>query len=446
MVFRYESTVPTPRDEVFAWHERPGAFARLTAPWQPVRLTAEADSLRDGTAVLTLPGGLRWRAAHLPDRYDPPRRFADHLVGRPLSTVLSWTHAHDFLQEPGGTRVVDRVATSVPEALLRPMFTYRHAQLADDLAARARFREWSDRVLTVAVTGSGGLVGRNLCSLLTVNGHRVVRLVRRDPGAPGERRWDPEAPAPDLLHGVDALVHLAGEPLLGRFTERHKRALRESRLGPTRALAELVAREDGLRVFVTASAVGYYGPDRGDEVLTEDSPRGAGFLADLVADWEAAARPAADAGTRCVQVRTGIVQTPAGGVLGLQYPLFAAGLGGRIGDGRQWLSWIGADDLSDVYVRALLDDTLSGPVNAVAPNPVRGAEHARLLARTLRRPALLPVPAAAPAALLGRQGAEEVALADQRVAPARLAASGHRFRYPELEGALAHLFGHPRPD
>ncbi|MFL1379690.1 TIGR01777 family oxidoreductase [Nocardiopsis protaetiae] len=449
MVFRYASEVPAPRDEVFDWHGRPGAFARLSPPWQPVRLTAEADSLRDGVAVLTFPGGVRWTAAHLPERYDPPRRFADRLVGPPLSAVLSWTHAHDFEEtEDGGTRVVDRIATSVPEAALRPMFAYRHAQLADDLAALDRSRAWSDREVTVAVTGSGGLVGRNLCALLTTSGHRVVRLVRRDPQGADERRWDPDAPAPDLLDGVDALVHLAGEPLLGRFTDKHKDALRASRVGPTRALAELAAAragEGGLRAFVTASAIGYYGPERGDEVLTEDSPRGTGFLADLVADWEAAAAPAAAAGVRCVQVRTGIVQTPAGGVLGLQYPLFAAGLGGRLGHGRQWLSWIGADDLSDIYLRAILDEDLAGPVNGVTPYPVRGADHARLLARTLRRPALLPVPGWAPSVLLGREGADEVALADQRVVPTRLVAAGHRFRYPYLDGALAHLFGRTDP-
>lgn len=444
MVFRYSSVVPAPRDEVFDWHARPGAFARLTPPWQPVRLVGEADSLSDGVAVLSLPGGLRWEAAHLADRYDPPRRFADRLVSQPLATLLSWTHAHDFVAETAeSTRVLDRVATSLPEALLRPMFAYRHGQLADDLAANARARAWHDRPVTVAVTGSGGLVGRTLCALLTTSGHRVVRLVRRAPDRPDERRWDPSDPAADLLQGVDALVHLAGEPLFGRFTDQHKEALRDSRIGPTRALADLVARS-GTRVFVTASAVGYYGPDRGDEVLTEDSPRGTGFLADLVADWEAAAAPATAGGARCVQVRTGIVQSPAGGVLGLQYPLFAAGLGGRIGDGRQWLSWIGVDDLADVYVRAVLDGALAGPVNGVAPHPVRAADHARVLARTLRRPALLPVPGWGPALLLGREGAHEVALADQRVAPTRLAAAGHRFRYPRLEGALAHLFGRDR--
>ncbi|OLT30586.1 TIGR01777 family protein [Nocardiopsis sp. CNR-923] len=447
MVFRYSSVVPAPRDEVFDWHTRPGAFARLAPPWQPLRPVRETDSLSDGTTVLALPGGVRWVAAHLPERYDPPRRFADRLVSRPLAPVLRWTHVHAFTAETDhSTLVTDRVATTLPDAMLRPVFVYRHAQLADDLAAHARARAWHEDPVTVAVTGASGLVGRTLCAVLTTSGHRVVRLVRRAPESPDERRWDPESPASDLLDAVDAVVHLAGEPLFGRFTEAHRRALRDSRVGPTRALAEVAAdTAGGPRVFVTASAIGYYGPARGDEVLTEDSPRGDGFLADLVADWEDAARPAAEAGLRCVQVRTGIVQTPAGGVLGLQYPLFAAGLGGRIGDGRQWLSWIGVDDLADVYVRAVLDANLTGPVNGVAPNPVRGAEHARALAATLRRPAVLPVPGWGPALLLGREGAHEVALADQRVVPYRLRSAGHVFRHPDLAGALAHLFGRHRP-
>ena len=167
---------------------------------------------------------------------------------------------------------------------------------------------------------------------------------------------------------------------------------------PTRLLAELAAATPdgapGLRAFVAASAIGIYGPDRGDEVLTEASARGDGFLADVVADWEDAAGPAAAAGIRTVQVRTGIVQTPRGGMLRLLSPLFAAGLGGRLGSGQQWLAWIGLDDLLDVYLRAVLDPGLSGPVNAVAPEPVRNVDYTRTLARVLRRPAVLPVPGA----------------------------------------------------
>ena len=202
----------------------------------------------------------------------------------------------------------------------------------------------------------------------------------------------------------------------------------------------------GPRTFVTASAVGFYGADRGDEVLTENSERGDGFLADVAAAWEDATAPATAAGIRTVQVRTGIVQTPRGGMLRLLYPLFEAGLGGPLGDGTGWQPWIEIDDLLDIYLRAVTDPALAGPVNAVAPGEARNAEYARTLGRVLRRPALIPVPPFGPQLLLGAEGARELAAASQRVRPAALAAAGHVFRYPHLEGALRHVLGrHPSP-
>jgi hypothetical protein len=240
------------------------------------------------------------------------------------------------------------------------------------------------------------------------------------------------------------VIHLAGASIGGRFTPEHKAEIRASRIRPTRRLAELATSSpagDTLKAFVTASAIGIYGPDRGDEVLTEDSARGEGFLADVVADWEDATAPAAAAGVRTVQVRTGIVQTPRGGMLRLLSPLFEAGLGGRLGSGQQWLAWIGLDDLLDVYRRAVLDPHLSGPVNAVAPEPVRNTGYTRTLAAVLHRPALLPVPGFGPRLLLGPEGAREIAQASQNVRPQRLIAAGHEFRQPELAGALRHLFG-----
>lgn len=321
------------------------------------------------------------------------------------------------------------------------MFGYRHRQLAGDLAAHVWARALCPEPLTIAVTGSGGLVGSALAALLTTGGHRVIRLVRRPPGSADEREWRPLDPDPGLLDGIDAVIHLAGASIGGRFTPAHKREIRESRVRPTRALAAVAAAGPPLRAFVTASAIGLYGPQRGDEILTEDSERGEGFLADVVADWEAATTPAAAAGIRTVQVRTGIVQSPRGGSLRLMYPLFAAGLGGPVGDGSQWLSWIGLDDLLDVYLRAVTDPALAGPVNAVAPEPVRGGEYAKILGDLLGRPSALPVPAAGPRLLLGTEGAREIAEASQRVHPAALIAAGHQFRYPCLDGALRHVLG-----
>jgi uncharacterized protein (TIGR01777 family) len=434
----YSSVVGAPQDEVFAWHGRPGAFVRLSPPWQPVRIAEEADSLRDGRAVLALPGGLRWVAQHQRDGFNPPDVFVDQ-IAPPLSSF--WRHTHEFAAEgEDRTRITDRVDTLVPAWALREMFAYRHRQVADDLAVYQRMNarmnaRMKAEPMTVAVTGSRGFVGTALTALLTTGGHKVIRLVRRSPSDADERRWNPDDPAADLLDGVDAVIHLAGEPIAGRFTDEHKAAIRDSRVGPTRRLADLAAKR-GLRCFVSASAIGFYGADRGDEVLTEDSPAGDGFLAEVVRDWENAA-----SGLRVVHVRTGIVQSPRGGVLRLLYPLFFAGLGGRLGDGAQWTSWIGIDDLCDIYLRALVDEQLSGPVNAVSPNPVRNAEYTRTLARVLRRPALLPVPSVGPKVLLGAEGASELAMANQRIQPGRLLARGHEFRHPTVEQALRHVLG-----
>jgi uncharacterized protein (TIGR01777 family) len=448
----YESVVDHPLDAVFAWHTRPGAMPRLVPPWQPMTVVAETDSVAGGRAVLGLPAGLRWVAQHVRADYDPPHRFVDQLSSDglrswPPRVIGRWRHTHEFDPVgPDATRVYDRVDAPIPAAALRPTFVYRHRQLADDLAAHRDAVQAGVGPLTVAVTGSSGLVGSALTALLTSGGHRVVHLVRHSPHGEDERRWSPSSPAPDLLDGVDAVVHLAGTSIAGRFTDAHRAAIRDSRIDPTRRLAEVAASgSGGPRTFASASAIGYYGFDRGDTVLSEDAERGDGFLADVVADWEAATSPAVDAGLRVVTVRTGIVQAARGGTLKLMRPLFAAALGGRLGSGRQWLSWIGIDDLIDVYYRALYDDRLTGPVNAVAPNPVRNVDYTAALARTLHRPAVLPVPSLGPRMLLGSQGARELAEANQRVKPAKLLDVGHRFRHPSVGDALAHQLGHAAP-
>ncbi|NLU63778.1 TIGR01777 family protein [Rhodococcus sp. HNM0563] len=449
MGIEYSSIVDASRDDVFDWHTRRGAIHRLLPPWQPMSVVSEAESLADGRAVLGLPGGLRWVADHQRDAYDPPARFVDALgrdgvMSLPSGLVRSWRHEHRFEKvDDNRTRVTDRVDTPIPERLLLQTFRYRHRQLADDLARHRWAREQGVRPATVAVSGTTGLVGTALTAFLSTGGYRVIRLVRRLAQGDDERRWDPESPAPDLFEGVDAVVHLAGASIAGRFTDSHKAAIRESRIGPTRRLAERAAgTANGPATFVCASAIGLYGYNRGDEPLDEHSTGGGGFLTDVVTDWEAATAPAADAGLRVVNVRTGVVQTPRGGTLQLMRPLFAAGLGGRLGSGRQWLSWIDLDDLLDVYHRALYDPALSGPVNAVAPEPVRNEEYTRVLADVLHRPALVPVPGFGPKLLLGEQGARELATADQYVVPRRLLDAGHTFRRASLEDCLRHQLGH----
>ncbi|ONI74323.1 TIGR01777 family protein [Kribbella sp. ALI-6-A] len=441
MGLSYSSIVAAPRDEVFGWHERPGAIERLTPPWMPVRIKQETDDLGAGRAVLGFPFGLDWVAQHRD--CVPPDHFVDELTSAPLRWAVNWRHTHQFDAVGNDTtRITDRIDSNVPGFLLRSMLAYRHQQFADDLAALRRAQALGLTPQTVAVTGSHGTVGRSLVALLGTAGHTVIKLVRGEPSGPNERKWNPADPAEDLLNGVEAVVHLAGASIAGRFTESHRRAIVESRIGPTRALASLAARR-GVRTFVCASAIGYYGPDRGDEVLTEQSDRGDGFLAEVVENWERATDPARDGGVRVVNIRTGLVQTPAGGVLRLQYPMFAAGLGGPLASGNQWQPWIGIDDLLDIYHRALYDDRLTGPVNGVGPDPVRNRDYTTTLARVVRRPAVFRVPSFGPRILLGDEGAKELAEASQRVVPAVLDQLGHTFRHPTLEPALRHVLGKP---
>jgi uncharacterized protein (TIGR01777 family) len=438
MSFEHSSTVDHAIDTVFEWHERPGAFERLTPPWQVGRLVQEAPSLADGRAVIRLPGGIRWVAQH--HDYDPPYRFVDDLVSLPLQ----WHHVHSFASEGARrTRITDTVTTPIPGSLLRTMFAYRHAQLRDDLDVQADLRRRDPTSHTVAVTGSSGLVGSALCAFLSTAGHRVIRLVRRAPRAESERTWRPDDPDPGMFQDVDAVIHLAGASIAGRFSEGHKQAIEASRIGPTRRLAEAMVRAKRPRVLLSASAIGYYGRDRGDEILKEGAGRGDGFLAGVVERWEEATGPASDAGLRIVMVRTAVVLSARGGLLQLLRPIFRAGLGGRVGGGHQWLSWIDLDDLTDVYARALVDEHLSGPLNAVAPAPVRNHEFTAQLAHVLHRPAFVPVPTTALAVIVGTEGVSEVACASQRVVPGRLEAAGFSFRRPSLQATLRHQLGRP---
>jgi hypothetical protein len=300
--------------------------------------------------------------------------------------------------------------------------------------------------VNILVTGASGLVGRALIPVLTAGGHSVVRLVRFKP-ARGEAGvyWNPAGGEIDSsgLVGLDAVVHLAGEPITGRWSEAKKRAIRESRAKSTRLLCETLARLTGRpRVLVAASASGYYG-DRGDEVLREESRAGSSFLSQVCREWEEATQPAAESGIRVVNLRIGFVLSAAGGGLARMLPAFKVGGGGRLGTGKQYLSWIAMDDLAQIILFALTTTQLDGPANAAAPNPVTNHEFTQTLGHLLGRPTIFRVPAFGIRLAFGEMG-KEVLLASTRMEPARLLKAGYRFRFPEIEGALRQvLTKHP---
>jgi uncharacterized protein (TIGR01777 family) len=297
----------------------------------------------------------------------------------------------------------------------------------------------------VAVTGSGGLIGRALVRRLQEGGHRVRRVVRSGGEGPDAVRWDPMVGTIDAsaLAGVDAVVNLGGEGIGDRrWTEAQKRRIRDSRVTGTTVLAEaMAALEPRPSVLLNASAVGYYG-DRGDEVLTEASGPGTGFLSEVVQAWEGATRPAAAAGIRTACFRTGIVLAAGGGALAKQLPLFRFGLGGRLGSGTQWLPWIALEDEVGAIVHLLTAD-VEGPVNLAAPDPVTNATFTEVLGRVLGRPSFLAVPAFGPRLLLGRELADELLFSSARMVPEKLRASGYQFALPELEGALRSVLDRP---
>ncbi len=299
----------------------------------------------------------------------------------------------------------------------------------------------------IGVTGASGFLGGALARLLESRGERVVRFVRGREAGPGEVAWDPARGLldPAALAGLDAVVHLSGAGLADApWTPARRRVLVESRVESTALLAHALAGCRGRpRVLVSTSAVGWYG-DRGDETLDESSAPGTGFLAELAQRWESAAEPAVRAGLRVVHPRLGIVLSPGEGALGPLVRLFRLGLGGPLGNGRAWWSWVGLEDVLGMLLFAIALDELTGPFNAVAPEPVRQADFARALGRALGRPSWLPAPAFALRAVLGRDRADQMLLASQRVRPSVLERAGFRWRGPALGPLLERLFVRPR--
>lgn len=445
--------IARPAAEVFAWHERPGAFERLAPPWQKLQLLARSGGIRDGATV-----SLRTKIGPLWVRWDVEHR--DYQAGVQFRDVqhrgpfAHWEHLHRVEPVEDGRACVltDAITYRLPfgplgrifggalaRRELERLFNYRQALTQTDLESTARYI--AVRPMTFLLAGASGLVGRALSAFLQTQGHTVIRLVRRATTTADEVFWNPaigEIPA-QALRGVDVVVNLAGEGIAdARWSEARKTALRRSRVESTRTLVAAMAaiKSERLRpfVFISASATGFYG-SRGDEVLDEQSAAGSGFLASVCADWEREAVAAEELGVRVVRLRTGVVLTPAGGALAKMLPVFTAGLGGRIGAGQRWLSWISLDDLVGAIYHAVLDWRCYGPVNAVAPQPVTNAEFTATLAQVLHRPALLPVPPCALRLALGEM-ADETLLSSARVQPGKLTEAGYRFRHQNVESAL----------
>ena len=445
--------------DVFAWHMRPGALDRLIPPWEKVTIERrEGTPATGGWVTFRMRRGaaeIRFEVRHTD--FEQDRLFRDEQVRGPFTR---WIHTHRFEAENGGGCVVeDHVDWELPmgaagrllggssvEEELERLFAFRHRRLRNDLDRIKRYGDGAP--LAVAVTGSSGLIGRALCDVLTTGGHRVVRLVRdRKTLGSEDALWDPieGTVEEEKLEGLDAVVHLAGEPLLGlRWTEEKKNHIWASRVEGTEHLARALAR---LRrpppVLVSASAVGFYG-DRRDQRLSESAKPGRGFLAELCQAWEAATHPAARMGIRVVHLRTGLTLTPAGGALGTMLLPFKIGVGGRIGSGRQYVSWIDHDDLLSLILHVIRTPSIRGAVNATAPYPVPNSTFTGTLGRVLERPTLLPLPGLALRALLGEMG-KEMLLQGQRVQPAIAEASGFEFMYPGLEESLRHQLGRATP-
>jgi hypothetical protein len=454
-VFEATSPLPGTASAAYAWHLRPGALLRLLPPWQDVRVVYADSPLREGARVVLRigvgPVSVDWTAVHRD--FVAGRSFVDEQAGGPFA---AWRHEHRVDATPDGqARLTDRVEWSLPggalgDALgaarmehdLRVMFAWRHWRTSRDLARHAAFDHVGPK--RVLVSGASGTVGSAVCALLGGGGHTVLRLVRgavRD--AATERAWRPDAGQldPAALDGVDVVLHLAGENVAGgRWTPARKAAIMSSRVEGTRLLAEAIARHPGPKpAFVCASATGLYG-DRGDARLDESATGGAGFLADVVRAWESAAEPARAAGARTVHLRFGVLLDPRSGALEKMLPAFRAGLGGRVGSGRQWMPWIDLDDAVGALHRAALDATFDGDYNVVSPEGATQGELATTLARVLGRPVGPPLPEFAVSALFGEMGREAL-LASTHAVPTRLQAAGFEFGAPSLEAALRLMLG-----
>jgi NAD dependent epimerase/dehydratase family enzyme/ligand-binding SRPBCC domain-containing protein len=477
-------------NELFSWHVREGAFERLDPPWQQFTVIDRKGSIEtSGIVKIKMnvgPFHTKWVVKH--SDYVEGKQFRDTQISGLFS---SWTHTHLFepfgssscvLKDdieyslPGGP-LSSMVASKLVNRKLDQMFDYRHRLTREDLRTHAAVNKirGTDRSMTVAITGSSGFIGSSLIPFLTTGGHRVIRLVRRLPSYDDQSsiqsvrsiQWDPSSSAYTNLSSlpyngnIDAVVNLAGENVLGRWTKEKKKRIFESRVNTTKSLCKtLLSLDKPPKVLVSASATGYYG-DRGDGMLTEDSDAphplsptppptttstattspSIDFLSDVCRNWEESTQIAKESGIRVVNIRIGTVLSSSGGILAKILPHYRMGLGGRMGNGNQYMSWIALDDLLGIVLHAIADESITGPINAVSPNPITNDEFTMILGKVLSRPTIFSLPEFIIKAALGEELANAAILCSTRVVPTYLLKLNYQFRYPYLELALRHTLG-----
>jgi len=452
-LFDHKSEYPCSAEELYNWHSRKGALERLLPPWQNISVLARQGGIEPGGMVeLRMHAGpfpYLYRARHIDNV--PGKMFRDIQEKGPFS---AWSHSHFFSRGEQGAQLHDQVEYTLPAQYLLPgfikkyvqsnlqrLFDHRQELLLEDIKLHQRS---STTPLRILVTGASGVIGRDLLPLLTTGGHQVFTLVRRRPdAAKGEIYWDPangilnESDLPE----IDGVIHLAGEYIgLGRWKEEKKRRVIDSRIKGTRLLAGVLAgRSKPPKVFLCASAVGFYGNGR-DRIIDETHPSGNDFISEVCRLWEKGTESAREAGIRTVFMRLGIGLTPRGGALQRILATSSLGFIRRFGSGEQYISWISRDDMVGAMLHALSCPVLEGPVNIVAPHPVTNAELMQALARISGRPLLFPLPGWFLKMIYG-QMASEILLSGCRVSAQKLQDSGFIFRHPTLEIALRSLLG-----
>ncbi len=453
-IFEKTSRIEAPIEEVFQWHARIGAIERYSPPWDPIKVLYRTGGIeKDAEVVIRMKAGpipYRWHARHTD--YEENRIFRDRQLRGPFS---EWIHTHEF--EPDGSSACfvrdliqyrlfphplrESFSYKLIDNKLSAIFAYRHRTLKHDLRVQLGFENRKPQ--TVLISGASGLIGSALIPFLTTAGHKVIRLVRYQPQYEDEVFWDPNLFQIDAegIEGVDSIIHLAGENIgNGRWSENKKEKILSSRIKGTRLIAETISKmKKPPKVFLSASAIGYYG-DRGDRELRENDTYGKNFIAEVCRGWEETASVAQQSGIRTVMLRIGVVFDPRGGALERSLLGSKIGIKAGIASGKHYVSWIGLNDTIDAIYHAMFDSSIEGPLNIVAPTPVTSDTLSEQLARVAGGKLKFNIPESFIRLAFGQKG-EEVLLSSVRVLPEKLVNSGFDFRHGTLPELLHHVLG-----